>query len=148
MSVIPSAIFVSKASNRIIPNWLLFLFHSRHLIYIYRTLRTSYSEVIGVIDCGYAVYASLCLDTHVAVRCDITLDVLGEPNLDLIIKLTSSDKELRIIGYCESIDRVLMLVERGNESTTWSPSIKARIWLSKSVIISIVSIYSYLHELL
>lgn len=148
VSIISGAIFVPKAPNRIIAIWLLFLFHSRHLIYIYRTLRTSHSEVIRVINCGYAVNASLGLHTHVAVRCYIALDVLSEPNLDLIIKLAACDKELRIIGYCEGIDRVLMLVERGNQSSTGSPSIKARIGLSKSVIISIISVYSNLHELL
>ena len=52
------------------------------------------------------------------MRCNIALDVSGAPNLDFFV--ACCEEHALILGHSDAVNRMLVLVEGGDEATLWS----------------------------
>ena len=66
----------------------------------------------------------------------IVLDFGGFPDLDLLVKLATSEEKLRILCDCKGIDSIFVLEQSGHQSTLRSPSVCLAVWRLKDLIVA------------
>lgn len=69
------------------------------------------------------------------MRRNIAFDVFGKPNLDLLVKFTASEEQLRIVCHRQSVNCILMFKERCYKAAWGTPDFKPSIYLSHLIVV-------------
>jgi hypothetical protein len=100
---------------------LCFLFDSLDGVNVDRPLASSHRNVL--IKSRNLIHRYSCGDREMTVRSHIILKFSGFPDLDLLVKLATSEEKLRILCDCKRVDSVFVLKQSGQQSTLRSPFI-------------------------
>jgi len=98
---------------------LCFLFDSWDGINVNGPLSSSHRNIL--IKSGYLIHRYSCGDREMTVGSNIILEFSGFPDLDLLVKLATSEEKLRILCDCKRVDSVFVLKQSGQQSTLRSP---------------------------
>ena len=106
----------------------------RHLKDVDPSLGACHREVAGILYGSNGPDLPLVFDGKLAVRGDVSLDVMGRPDVDYTIPAARCEKVLGVIGDGETIDWVLVLVQGRYQPAGWPPIAKPVVLRAQGVL--------------